>query len=119
MQVFQEQKHDTPGVWICSYIIHGKNTNTSEDKKILILEVDEKYLYIKNNNSIEEFILTSRAGKNESFTSTQKNSTIELTIIKRSNFSEYQESHDRIVNATIKGPEGDYSIQLFGEACGI
>lgn len=119
MHAFQEQKHDTPGVWICSYIAHNRNTNTPEDTKILILEVDEKYLYIKNNNRIEELELTSRAGKKEKFTSAQTNSIIELTIVKRSNFSEYQESHDRIVNATIKGPEGNYSLQLFGEACGI
>jgi hypothetical protein len=115
---FQNQHHDSPGVWSCSYTKNKLSENTTSPE-VLMQEIDEAYLYIKQNDNIVELALSSKKENFTEYKNIPNHLSARIKIIKRSNYSEYQESHDRIVEVKIKTPENNYSLHLLGEACGI
>lgn len=118
IRVFQEQQHDTPGVWTCSYA-EKNNTKTNTDAESLMVEIDEQYIYIKHNNQFIELSLMTRDKEKSIYKDKQKNLSLQVDIINKSNYSEYQESHDRIIEIELKISGENYKQQLLGEACGI
>ena len=118
IRTFQEQQHNTPGVWTCSYS-ENSSTKAAKDTKSLMVEVDEKYIYIKKNNRLIELSLTTRKDAIATYKNNQENLYLQTKIIKRSNYSEYQDSHDRVVEAELESSGQHYRLQLLGEACGI
>ncbi len=118
IRFFEKQHPNDSGAWLCSYTEHKipEGTNPPE---ILIQEIDAAYLYIKKNNNIIELIRSSEKENPTEYTSIQSRLDVRIKIIKESNFSEYQESHDRIVEVEINTPGEKYSLQLLGESCGI
>lgn len=115
---FRDKQHDTPGVWFCGY----RERKTSENPttpKALMVEIDEEYLYIKKGNDIIELNRTSEDSDTISYANSSQHINAHIKILERSNFSEYMESHDRTVEVEISTPKSSYSLQLFGEGCGI
>lgn len=118
IRTFKAKQHNTPGVWTCSYS-EINNTKAIENATSLMVEVDEKYIYIKKNNRLIELFLEARKKEIATYKNNQENLYLRTKIIKRSNYSEYQESHDRIVEAEVESSGHSYRLQLLGEACGI
>lgn len=116
-RLFEKQRHDG-GVWFCGYT-ENKRSENADPEEVLIAEIDEKYLYIKRNNNIIELIRSSETRSPNEYKDTENHLSAQIKIIKRSNYSEYQESHDREVVIEIKTPENNYSLYLLGESCGI
>lgn len=116
--IFQKQHQDSPGVWLCSYTESKLPKNTAS-ADVLMQEIDEKYLYIKKDNNIIELTRSSEKDNPTEYKNIPNHLSARIKIIKRSNYSEYQESHDRIVEVKINTPENNYSLHLLGEACGI
>lgn len=118
IRAFQEKQHDTPGVWTCSYI-EKSNTESITDAESLMVEIDEKYIYVKHNNQLTELSLTTRHKENSIYKDKKENLSLQINVIKKSNYSEYRESHDRIAEAELNVSGEKYKLQLLGEACGI
>jgi len=118
IRAFQEQQHDTPGVWTCSYT-EKSNTESIKDAESLIVEIDEKYIYVKHNNQLTELSLTTRHKENSIYKDKKENLSLQINVINKSNYSEYRESHDRIAEAELNVSGEKYKLQLLGEACGI
>lgn len=118
IRIFKDQQHNTPGVWTCSYS-ESSSIKTIEDTTSLMVEIDEKYIYIKRDNRLIELFLTTRNNETAAYNNNSENLYLRIKIIKRSNYSEYQESHDRIVEAELESSGRSYSFLLLGEACGI
>ncbi|WP_167144058.1 hypothetical protein [Pseudomonas sp. OTU750018] len=115
---FRDQQHDTPGVWYCGYRKH-KTSENAVTQQALMVEIDEKYLYIKNRNNIIELIRTLEDNETIYYTNTSPPINARIKLLKISNFSEHQESHDRTVEVEVSTPENKYSLQLLGKSCGI
>ncbi|WP_394235662.1 hypothetical protein [Pseudomonas anguilliseptica] len=115
---FIDQQHDTPGVWYCSYSEHKKSGN-SATQEALMVEIDEKYLYIKNSKNIIELTRISEDSETIDYTNKQLPINVRVKLLKISNFSEYQESHDRTVEVAVSTPTNRYSLQLLGKNYGI
>lgn len=115
---FRDQQHDTPGVWYCSYSEH-KTSENAATQEALMVEIDEKYLYIKNSKNIIELTRTQEDSETIDYSNKQLSINARIKPLKISNFSEYQESHDRTVEVEVSTPANRYSLQLFGESCGI
>ncbi|VXC69369.1 conserved hypothetical protein [Pseudomonas sp. 9AZ] len=118
IRAFQEQQHDTPGVWTCSYTENSK-VRPSTNAESLLVEVDEKYIYVKHNNQITELSLTTRDNEKSTYKNKQEGLSLKINIINKINYSEYQESHDRTIEAELEASGKIYKLQLLGEACGI
>jgi len=118
IRAFQEQQHDTPGVWTCSYT-EKSNTGSITNAESLMVEIDEKYIYVKHNNQLTELSLTTRHKENSTYKDKKENLSLQINVINKSNYSEYRESHDRIAEAELDVSGEKYKLQLLGEACGI
>ncbi len=84
-----------------------------------MVEIDEKYLYIKNSKNIIELTRISEDSETIDYTNKQLPINVRVKLLKISNFSEYQESHDRTVEVAVSTPTNRYSLQLLGKNYGI
>jgi hypothetical protein len=116
-RLFEKQRHDG-GVWFCGYA-ENKSSENTDPEEVLIAEIDEKYLYIKKSNNIIELIRDPENNDTINYSNASQHISARIKILKLSNFSEYQESHDRTVEIEISTPKNRYSLQLLGESCGI
>ena len=82
IRAFQEQQHDTPGVWTCSYTENSK-VRPSTNAESLLVEVDEKYIYVKHNNQITELSLTTRDNEKSTYKNKQEGLSLKINIINK------------------------------------
>ena len=51
---FNATDHDSPGVWLCGYSITDQHFTMREGMSTSLVEVDERFLYLRNNGEIVE-----------------------------------------------------------------
>lgn len=116
---FNAKDHESPGVWLCGYSITDQNFPFREGMSTSLIEVDERFLYLRNNGEIVE-LETSDTGK-PMLVYRSRNGDVRLTmkVLKQFNASEYGESHDRQAEANLHTPHATTRIFLLGRSCGV
>ncbi|UUY09485.1 hypothetical protein LRS11_05455 [Pseudomonas sp. J452] len=116
---FNATGHDSPGVWLCGYSITDQHFTMREGMSTSLVEVDERFLYLRNNGEIVE-LETSDTGKRR-LVYRSRNGDVRLTmkVLKQFNTSEYGESHDRQAEATLHTPHATTRLFLLGRSCGV
>jgi hypothetical protein len=104
---------DAVGVWTCGY----KTSPTSQE--VVMFEIDEQFLYLKQRNHIWQLTQKSAGENSMVYTLPDGSLVVRMEILQRTNFSEYQESHDRQVTVEIENQGRSEKRDLYGEDCGI
>jgi hypothetical protein len=119
LAAFNAAGHDSPGVWLCGYSITDQHFTTRNGLSPSLIEVDEQFLYIRNDGEIIE-LETNDIGKPDSlYRSRNGEITLTMKVLKQFNKSEYGESHDRQAEATLRAPHTTISVFLLGRSCGV
>lgn len=116
---FNAAGHDSPGVWLCGYNITDQHFSMSDGMSTSLIEVDERFLYLRNNGEIVELETSDTDKPNVVYRS--KNGDVRLTmkVLSQFNASEYGESHDRQTEAVLHTSHATTSAFLMGRSCGI
>jgi hypothetical protein len=116
---FNAAGHDSPGVWLCGYSLTDQHFATRNGLSPSLIEVDEQFLYIRNDGEIIE-LETNDIGKPVSlYRSRNGEITLTMKVLRQFNKSEYGESHDRHAEATLRAPHTTISVFLLGRSCGV
>lgn len=119
LAAFNAAGHDSPGFWLCGYSLTDQHFTTRNGLSPSLIEVDEQFLYIRNDGEIIE-LETSDIGKPVSlYRSRDGEITLTMKVLRQFNKSEYGESHDRQAEATLRAPHITISAFLLGRSCGI
>jgi len=119
LAVFNAAGHDSPGVWLCGYSLTDQHFTTRTGLSPSLIEVDEQFLYIRNDGEIIE-LETSDIGKPVSlYRSRNGEITVTMKVLRQFNKSEYGESHDRQAEATLHMPHTTINTFLLGRSCGV
>ncbi len=108
--------------WQCPYVISDEkyNVNIPSDSPLVdLFEVDEKRLYIKVSGKLIKMDLKSSTENYYVYLNKNERMEVDLKINEKFNFSEYDESHDRKINLTIKTINGMEAFNAIGQSCGI
>ncbi|SUD20509.1 hypothetical protein [Aquipseudomonas alcaligenes] len=119
LAAFNAAGHDSPGVWLCGYSLTDQHFATRNGLSPSLIEVDEQFLYIRNDGEIIE-LETNDIGKPVLlYRSRDGEITLTMKVLRQFNKSEYGESHDRHAEATLRAPHTTISAFLLGRSCGI
>lgn len=118
-QRFRSQKYDSPGVWLCGYSLARQDYSVAPKAPRLLVEIDEHYLYLKNAGELIELTSAEQTNNRVEYKNAAGDMRVVINILKRNNFSEYQESHDRQVEARIEMLGKVENLKLKGQSCGI
>jgi hypothetical protein len=119
LAAFNAAGHDSPGIWLCGYSLTDQHFSTRNGLSPSLIEVDEQYLYIRNDGEIIELETHDIGKPNSLYRSRNGEITLTMKVLKQFNKSEYGESHDRQAGATLRAPHTTISVFLLGRSCGI
>ncbi|AZC25228.1 MULTISPECIES: hypothetical protein [Pseudomonas] len=115
---FHSQKYDNSGAWICGYSLAREDYSVAPKAPRLLVEVAERFLYLKTGGQLVELTGAVQSPQRSEYQNPGAGIRITLDILKRNNFSEYQESHDRQVLARIEINDQVETLRLKGQSCG-
>ncbi|WP_025130778.1 hypothetical protein [Pseudomonas sp. PH1b] len=115
---FHSQKYESSGAWLCGYSLAHEDYSVAPKAPRLLVEVDERYLYLKTGGKLVELTGAAQSPQRSEYQSAGAAIRVTLDILKRNNFSEYQESHDRQVLAKIEMNDQVETLTLKGQSCG-
>lgn len=115
---FHSQKYDSAGVWLCGYSLAREDYSVAPKAPRLLVEVDERFLYLKTGGQLVELTGAAQGPERSEYQNAGAHIRVTLNILKRNNFSEYQESHDRQVLAKIEMNDQIQTLTLKGQSCG-
>lgn len=115
---FNSQKYDSPGVWLCGYSLARPDYSVAPKAPRLLVEIDEHFLYLKTGGQLIELTSGAQSNNRVEYQNASADMRVTLNILKRNNFSEYQESHDRQVVAHIEIAGQVETLTLKGQSCG-
>jgi hypothetical protein len=118
LQWFHSQKYDSPGSWLCGYSLAREDYSVAPKAPRLLVEVDQRFLYLKSAGQLVELTGTAQGPERSEYQNASAHIRVTLNILKRNNFSEYQESHDRQVLARIEMKDQVETLTLKGQSCG-
>lgn len=102
----------------CTHQLADDNYTASAYAKFVAVEIDD-VLYVKHNHLLVELEQTQLNENSAHYENTIKQIEAGYLIIKRFNYSEYNESNDRHVDLWIKTPKGTQHMKTFGYRCGV
>ncbi|WP_409301331.1 hypothetical protein [Pseudomonas sp. KCJK8993] len=115
---FHSQQYDDPGSWICGYSLAREDYSVAPKAPRLLVEVAQRFLYLKTGGQLLELTGAAQSPERSEYQNLGAGIRITLDILKRNNFSEYQESHDRQVLARIEINDQVQTLTLKGQSCG-
>lgn len=115
---FHSQQYDSRGSWLCGYSLAREDYSVAAKAPRLLVEVDERYLYLKSGGQLLELTGGAQGPERSEYQNAGAHIRVTLNILKRNNFSEYQESHDRQVLAKIEMNDQVETLTLKGQSCG-
>ncbi|MCO7571804.1 hypothetical protein NJH78_17625 [Pseudomonas chlororaphis] len=115
---FHSQQYDSRGSWLCGYSLAREDYSVAAKAPRLLVEVDERYLYLKSGGQLLELTGGTQGPERSEYQNAGAHIRVTLNILKRNNFSEYQESHDRQVLARIEINDQVETLTLKGQSCG-
>lgn len=115
---FNSQKYDSPGIWLCGYSLARPDYSVAPKAPRLLVEIDEHFLYLKTGGQLVELTSGAQSNNRVEYQNASADMRVTLNILKRNNFSEYQESHDRQVEARIEIAGQVETLKLKGQSCG-
>lgn len=115
---FHSQQYDSRGSWLCGYSLAREDYSVPAKAPRLLVEVDERYLYLKSGGQLLELTGGAQGPERSEYQNAGAHIRVTLNILKRNNFSEYQESHDRQVLAKIEMNDQVETLTLKGQSCG-
>lgn len=115
---FHSQQYDSTGAWLCGYSLAREDYSVAPKAPRLLVEVDERYLYLKSGGQLLELTGGAQGPERSEYQNAGAHIHVTLNILKRNNFSEYQESHDRQVLAKIEMNDRVETLTLKGQSCG-
>lgn len=115
---FHSQKYDSSGAWLCGYSLAREDYSVAPRAPRLLVEVDQRFLYLKTAGQLVELTGAAQGLERSEYQNTGAHIRVTLNILKRNNFSEYQESHDRQVLARIEMNDQVETLTLKGQSCG-
>lgn len=115
---FHSQKYDDTGSWICGYSLAREDYSVTPKAPRLLVEVAQRFLYLKIGGQLLELTGEVQSPERSEYQNLGAGIRITLDILKRNNFSEYQESHDRQVLARIEINDQVQTLTLKGQSCG-
>ncbi|MGC5704383.1 hypothetical protein J4P02_29690 [Pseudomonas sp. NFXW11] len=115
---FHSQNYASSGAWLCGYSLAREDYSVASKAPRLLVEVDERYLYLKTGGQLVELTGGTQGPKRSEYQNAGARIRVTLDILKRNNFSEYQESHDRQVLAHVEIADQIETLTLKGQSCG-
>ncbi|MGZ0704464.1 hypothetical protein [Pseudomonas piscis] len=115
---FHSQKYDSSAAWICGYSLAQEGYKVAAKAPRLLVEVAEQFLYLKTGGQLVELTGAAQGPERSEYRNASAGIRVTLNILKRNNFSEYQESHDRQVLARIEINDQVQTLTLKGQSCG-
>ena len=106
--------HNEGFVSQCAYNLPGQEFSDGA----LVVELDSS-LYLKWQGALIELDQLSIGEDSAEYANRNHMIQLSYRIMRRFNFSEYQESDDREVDVRIDTPTGSRALQLIGKSCGI
>jgi len=115
---FHSQQYDSSGAWLCGYSLAREDYSVAPKAPRLLVEVDQRFLYLKSAGQLVELTGAAQGPERSEYQNASAHIRVTLNILKRNNFSEYQESHDRQVLARIEINDQVETLTLKGQSCG-
>ncbi|NBF00932.1 hypothetical protein GV819_01370 [Pseudomonas sp. Fl5BN2] len=115
---FHSQQYGSSGAWLCGYSLAREDYSVAPKAPRLMVEVDERFLYLKTGGQLVELTGVAQGPERSEYQNAGAHIRVTLNILKRNNFSEYQESHDRQVLAQIEMNDQVETLTLKGQSCG-
>ncbi|MGE7958760.1 hypothetical protein ACQKQA_19605 [Pseudomonas sp. NPDC089530] len=112
LEKFNEEHSDEN--YRCQYSLSGANENSP----LTVVEI-ENFIYLKKNGSIIELVGKDRGVNTGSYSSRDGELKILYKVLKKYNFSEYQESDDRDVKVKFIYQGQVEVVKMYGIRCGI
>lgn len=112
LEKFNEEHSDEN--YRCQYSLFG----VSENSSLTAVEIED-FIYLKKNGSIIELVGKDRDENAGSYSSRDGGLKISYKVLKKYNFSEYQESDDRDVEIKFTYQGKVEVVKMYGIRCGV